>query len=547
MRVEAPKPAARRRKPWLPERLSPAYQSEISDAILDGAFATRRFYVLLALSTIIAAGGLLSNSAAVIIGAMIVAPLMGPILGLSMGMVSGRPGLERGALLAEITGVALAVGLAFGLGLVPLNLGMSDEMLARTSPTAYDLVIAFVSGLAGAYASTNRKVNNALAGVAISVALVPPLATCGLLLAMGHRREAWGAFLLFAANFFSIQLAAAAVFGMYGFGRTEPRSRTLLSLTARFLPGVVAMLLMAWFMTGTLVGLVRDHNLETTVRKVLNEEIARRSGGRLEAILRREERNERLELVASALTPQVFEPSQVLEIERALSASLKQDVRLVLRSVVSQDIDDHGRVFLNDAEREQSQRAKDDAEFLVRASEILKGVLRDLKGAELDGLDRRDADGQTALVALVRGPEIVDPATVEAMEAALDREIGGDVRLIVRSVATRDADRQGFLYEAKPTEAAPPDPAAERLRDRVRDAVRRRMARKPARSLDELRIEPEGLGNLRVRATVTATLPVRPREIAAIEADLRRFLDPRLRLTVRTVLGSEATPRGWTP
>ena len=96
MVAEGHNPRFGRSKLWLPNLPSPDARREIVGAILDGAFATRRFYVLLALATTIAAFGLLSNSAAVIIGAMIVAPLMGPILGLSLGMVMGRHSLERG-------------------------------------------------------------------------------------------------------------------------------------------------------------------------------------------------------------------------------------------------------------------------------------------------------------------------------------------------------------------------------------------------------------------------------------------------------------------
>ena len=130
------------------------------------------------------------------------------------------------------------------------------------------------------------------------------------------------------------------------------------------------------------------------------------------------------------------------------------------------------------------------------------------------------------------------------MEEALHKEFGGDLRLIVRNVVTRDTDRQGYLYEAKPEEAPKPDPGIERIRDRTRDVLRARMARQPARSLEEVRIDPNGT-LLNARAVVSATRPVRPAEVAAIESDLRRFLDPRLRLTVRTVLQSEASAADW--
>ncbi|CAN5704770.1 hypothetical protein BH11ARM2_BH11ARM2_06970 [soil metagenome] len=545
--MEAETPQSAPRKPWLPGQISREARREIVGAIVDGAFATRRFYILLALATTIAAFGLLSNSTAVIIGAMIVAPLMGPILGLSLGMVTGHPRLEKGAIVAEVTGVAMAVALGYAAGCIPLNLGPSAEMMARTAPNTFDLGIAFASGLAGAYVSVNRKVNSAIAGVAISVALVPPLATCGLLLAMGHGSQAMGAFLLFGANFFSIQLAAALVFGLYGFARTWRRAHSSLwPLIARFMPGVLSMILMAWGMTGTLVSLVREHNQDVAVRRVLSDELARRSGGQLEEILRQKFEGGEMRIVASTLTPQVYEPSHVAAMETALGKVLGQRVRLILRSVVSQDVDDHGRVFLTDEEREQSQQAKDDAEYLSEATNVLREGLKEIKGAELDGVDRRDQDGTRVLVALVRGPLGVTPEQTATLEETLQQKLGEHLRLIVRNVATQDVDRQGFLYVAKPEEAPQPDPAVERLRERVRDVLQRRMATRPARSLDELQLEP-AVGLFAVRAVVSATLPVRPSEVAAIETDLRRFLDPRLRLRVQTVLRAEASSIGWSP
>ena len=327
------------RSRWLPKRLTRRERRDVHLAILDGAFGTVRFYVLLGLATVIAAGGLLSNSAAVIIGAMIVAPLMGPILGMSLGLVTGRRILERGALWAEVSGVAMTVGIGYLLGRVPLNLGPSAEMLARTTPNAFDLGIAFASGLAGAYVTVNRKLNSAIAGVAIAVALVPPLATCGLLLAMDEAHEAFGALVLFGANFVAIQLAAVLVFGLYGFIRPSRRhAGSALPFVVRLLPDLVAILVLAWVMTGTLIALVQDRGQGTTVRRVLAAEIARRTGGRLDDVSRKAPVDGELGVVATAFTPRAFDAAQVGEIQRALGAATHERVRLTLRSVIALDV-----------------------------------------------------------------------------------------------------------------------------------------------------------------------------------------------------------------
>lgn len=177
-----------------------------------------RFTILLSLATIIAAVGLIADSTASIIGAMIIAPLMGPIVGIALGIVTGSPPRAMRSLLVASYGIALAilVSVAIGSWLATPTLTETPQIVARTAPTILDLVIALASGAAGAYGASNRKVSDALAGVAISISLVPPLATVGLLFGQGDYDGASGAMLLFLTNFVSIVLAATVVFVLVG-------------------------------------------------------------------------------------------------------------------------------------------------------------------------------------------------------------------------------------------------------------------------------------------------------------------------------------------
>jgi uncharacterized hydrophobic protein (TIGR00271 family) len=177
-----------------------------------------RFTILLSLATVIAAVGLIADSTASIIGAMIIAPLMGPIVGIALGIVTGSPPRAMRSLLVASYGIALAilVSVAIGSWLATPTLTVTPQIVARTAPTILDLVIALASGAAGAYGASNRKVSDALAGVAISISLVPPLATVGLLLGQGDYTGASGAMLLFLTNFVSIVLAASVVFVLVG-------------------------------------------------------------------------------------------------------------------------------------------------------------------------------------------------------------------------------------------------------------------------------------------------------------------------------------------
>lgn len=179
------------------------------------------FMALIALSTAIATLGLLENSAAVVIGAMLVAPLMTPILGAGLALVQGNLPLLRSAWKSLLYGclVALAISLLLGLAARPATL--TAELLARGGPTLLDMAVAFAAGLAAAYCLGRPGLLEALPGVAIAAALVPPIATAGVSLAIGEITNAVGAALLFSTNVVVIVLAAAA--SLYGLGvRRKP-------------------------------------------------------------------------------------------------------------------------------------------------------------------------------------------------------------------------------------------------------------------------------------------------------------------------------------
>ncbi len=186
----------------------------------------QRFIVLLAGSVVIAALGILSDSPAVIIGAMLIAPLMIPVLGIALAAVMAWGNrLTQTALQvagATVGAIALAWLVAYFMPESRFADGLPGELLARTEPTHLDLFIALAAGGAGAYIHVRKEELSALPGVAIAVALVPPLAVVGVSLHYGLDTEAAGAFLLYITNLAGIVLAAMVVFLMTGF---VPRSR----------------------------------------------------------------------------------------------------------------------------------------------------------------------------------------------------------------------------------------------------------------------------------------------------------------------------------
>jgi uncharacterized hydrophobic protein (TIGR00271 family) len=176
-----------------------------------------RFGLMFSLSVVIASVGLLQNSTAVVIGAMLVAPLMTPILGLAAGVAMGSPGrvaLTLGVIVgAGVSGIAISWALGGWWG----GNALTAEVLARTSPDIRDLIVAAAAGAAGAYATIRSDLSGSLAGAGVAVALVPPIAAIGLTLRAGRSDLSTGALLLLATNVTAIVLASVVVFLATGF------------------------------------------------------------------------------------------------------------------------------------------------------------------------------------------------------------------------------------------------------------------------------------------------------------------------------------------
>lgn len=176
------------------------------------------FASLMMMATAIAGLGLLADSGAVVIGAMLVAPLMTPLLGGGLALVQGNWPLWKQCQRAVIFGFfcALSIGFLMGLFARMLTFELTSELAARGEPSILDLGVAFISGVAASYCLARPKLSGALAGVAIAAALVPPIATVGICLAMGKFAVAQGAGLLFGTNVVAIVIGSAANFFLAG-------------------------------------------------------------------------------------------------------------------------------------------------------------------------------------------------------------------------------------------------------------------------------------------------------------------------------------------
>jgi len=212
-------------KRWLAERdVGDAMRSEVIENLyFEEPSSVQKqvgFWVLLILSTTIATLAILADSTAVVIGAMLVAPLMTPILGVAAAIVNGWMRRVAASFATVAGGVVVSVATAWVVAtwapaLVPLS--ANSQVLSRVSPTLLDMMIAVAAGAAGAYATVDKRVSASITGVAIAVALVPPLGVVGVTLQAGNVADASGAFVLFLTNLVSIVLAASVVFVLTGF------------------------------------------------------------------------------------------------------------------------------------------------------------------------------------------------------------------------------------------------------------------------------------------------------------------------------------------
>ena len=179
-----------------------------------------RFAVLLFLSTFIATYGVIGDSTATVIGAMIIAPLMRPIMAATAGLVMGNLKRTSFSFLIVAFGIAGVVGLSFLLTEITItrviSFEINSQLTGRISPRLIDLYIALAAGAAGAFALSRDDVADSLPGVAMAIALVPPLCVVGIGLAQGEIEAAVGAFLLFLTNFFAILLAGSGVLAILG-------------------------------------------------------------------------------------------------------------------------------------------------------------------------------------------------------------------------------------------------------------------------------------------------------------------------------------------
>ena len=313
--------------------LTPEDQLEVREELIDDSQPGRDYFILIALSSIIATLGLVLNSPAAVIGAMLVAPLMSPILGFSLGVVLGEIRLVRTSLESMFKGVMATIIVSILVGLLSPLKEMTPEILSRTHPTLLDLIIALASGMAGAYALSRKEVSAALPGVAIATSLAPPLAVVGLGIANGNMGVASGAMLLFVTNLITISLAGVIIFSLLGIHPLnllpEVKKRVRRGITGMVFLVVAITIPLGIIMNSIIQNSREDH----TIQRILEEYELLESISNLE--VDRSQSKDQLFISATVRTSDPLTQSDVNSIDLALENELGKSVIIDVISLPS--------------------------------------------------------------------------------------------------------------------------------------------------------------------------------------------------------------------
>ncbi len=308
----------------------------VRENIRENAAFGPAFIVMNALSAVMASYGLLSNSTAVVIGAMIVAMLLGPITGIALALVDADNKLLRKSLIAEAGGVAIVLVISIVIGIIHKEIPYGTTILSRTNPNILDLAIALSGGAAGAYAMVSPRVSASLVGVAIATALVPPLCACGLTLARGDAQLAYGGFLLFFANLVAIQFASSVTLALLGYHRiTSVGERSVRRLAILHGPSILLLLGLATILTINFQRTLSERRFEIELRNRLSSLISARPGAYLADMRVSRTQNKTL-VIAVVRAPWAYSPNLTAVMQESLPRT-HPPMEFHIRSIITKE------------------------------------------------------------------------------------------------------------------------------------------------------------------------------------------------------------------
>ncbi|MBW7956500.1 MAG: DUF389 domain-containing protein [Deltaproteobacteria bacterium] len=323
-------------KEWLHKKAAEVNQASVMKTVYQEVDITAGYFLVLTIANLIALTGLITNNTAVIIGAMLISPLMGPILSSGFAFITGNEAIGRKAFSTIVKSVAATIAVAaFATWLSPLN-EVTQEILARTRPNLYDLVVAFLAGLVGAIAiCTKRNYITIVPGVAIATAVIPPLSVAGFGLGSANFSIALGGFFLFFTNFVAIIISTCIVFFVYGFRPGVLAEIDVYQLKKRIAALGAILFVISIPLLYTLHVSLSEIRLRSGISAALKRAFDTEKVSYLSTFDYRE-LDDALRVRAAINTTKYLEEGQIAEAEKSIEAALGRDIILDIEQVLMQ-------------------------------------------------------------------------------------------------------------------------------------------------------------------------------------------------------------------
>jgi len=432
--------------------LKPEVQKKIFNHVMHDSIPDRHYFVMVILSCTVATYGLLSNSTAVVIGAMLIAPLMNPILGGALAISTGNNALLKISARSLVMGTVTSVILAVVLTLILPASELTSEVLSRTSPTILDLIIALASGAAGTYAMCFKPHGATLPGVAIATALMPPLCTVGIGLAKQNFGVVTGAFLLFLANMIAINVAASITFRFSGFSSYSCESSekdNCQPLRYRLAYSLILLAIisipLAWIMYKT----YSHANTTRLIKTTLTESINLLAPQSKLISIEFNESEKRYDISSVFQTTVALKPDNIRQFENLLeyklgkAVALKADVILIQKANNKTSIDTFQQFLPKIKEKEIVNIVKSSTpEEIIETTVIEKLAL--LPGSNLDdfSFEYKNGLGTYYVHLIIASPTPVDPDFEKTIAGILEEKLNRRVIVKTSSVSKQTPSPQ---------------------------------------------------------------------------------------------------------
>ncbi len=329
---------------------------EISVIIHKNSNPTTYYYFMVIIACVIATYGLLLNSSAIIIGAMLISPLITPVIGIALGASEADGKLVKISIRSLLAGVLIAISLSILLSMLIPERIITSEILSRTKPTLFDLIIAMAAGAAGAYAICYKPSAAILPGVAISTALMPPLCVIGIGAAFNNFNVYKGAFLLFIANIIAIAFSGILVFNILGFKKvydiTQKVNPFIRGLRNNIIYSTILLLIIAVPLSSFMINAFIDNKIKSIISNTIRDEINTVVINSEISSLTYEKNNEgyKVDIVVRSTQPftndNIRKVENLLEYKLALPVDIEANIILVQKISKSESINGYNELFI---------------------------------------------------------------------------------------------------------------------------------------------------------------------------------------------------------